>query len=136
MPPPYSPANKRDLPLLIVRPMILTVPDSILKIRKAGVSAAPLRTMLSLAAPGPLIVRFLSTLRWPPVRTIEPVTVTLIVSLAAAAASVARSEPGPSSALVLTVRTAAPPGTDVNPSAAKHSAADTAVRRILLNRLI
>src|SRR2546422_860539 len=55
MPPP-----KGALPLLIVRPEIVTLMLAwILKIRKSGVPAKRLRWTVNRFAPGPLIVRFL-----------------------------------------------------------------------------
>src|SRR5947207_393048 len=58
MPPPTEP---RVFPLAIVRPAMvaLTLADAILKMRK--LPADPLRCTLNRFAPGPLIVRFLST---------------------------------------------------------------------------
>src|SRR5207244_2210101 len=55
MPPP-----KRALPLLIVRPEMVTLMLLlILKMRKSGVPAKRLRWTVNRFAPGPLIVRFL-----------------------------------------------------------------------------
>src|SRR5258708_4378298 len=56
-----------------------------------------------LAAPGPLMVRFLLMATWPVVSVIVPVTPTLSVLPAQALAIALRNDPGPASLVLVTV---------------------------------
>src|SRR5260370_3581235 len=106
-----------SLPLLIVSPEMLTMPPCTSKMRNAGVPLAELRWTARRAAPGPEMVKFLTINNSPLVSVIVPLTEKLIVSPAAALAIASRSDPGPLSAVLVTV--AANP-CRVTPNAIKH----------------
>ena len=99
MPPPES-----ARPLLTVRPeMVAVAPDVTLKMRKSGVPLAKLRWMVRRVAPGPEMVRFLPMSSSALVSSMVPLTAKSIVSPAAASAIALRNDPGPLSAVLMTV---------------------------------
>lgn len=105
------PPSGPTFPPLRVTPEISTLPPVILKMR-----LALLPLMRRLVLPGPAIVRFLSTTSSPPARVIVPTTPNAIVSPGAAVAMASRSEPGPLSPVLVTLRVAASatlPGTNM-----------------------
>ena len=89
-------------PFLMVTPEMATMPPVTLKTR-----LALLPLMARLTAPGPAIDNSLLITSSPLVRTMVPVTLKSIVSPGAAEAIACRSEPGPLSSRLVTVRVAA-----------------------------
>src|SRR5882724_3244780 len=104
---------------------MVTVPVETLKMRKSGVPMAELRWITRLLAPGPAMIRSLSIRSSPLVSVMVLTLEKLIVSPEAALAMASRNEPGPSSAVVVTV--AARPGS--------QSSSEVRVKKVIMQPL-
>ena len=103
----------------------MTVPEETLKMRKSNVPLAELRWITRLLAPGPAIIRSLSIRSSPLVSVMVPPLEKSIVSPGSAWAIVSRNEPGPTSAVVVTV--AARPGSQIR--------SDASIKRVIIEPL-
>src|SRR5947207_2131996 len=105
MPPPWFAKPPLIFPLAIVKSEIVTgLTVLIVKIRKAGVPAAGLRTTVSRFAPGPVIVRPLSITNWADVSVmgLARPAAKVIMPPSQAWKIVSRKDPAPLSLLLVT----------------------------------